>query len=155
MAKLKIGDVVEIKTTKGLVYAHYTNKDSKWGSLLRVFQRFYDIRPEGLEDVVKGEPMFITFFPLSAAVKQDIVSIAGNVVVPPEAQAFPIFRNGVPDPVTRKIKVCWLWDGEKEWKVGELTPALRKLPILEVVNDTLLIERIESGWTSELFPPSF
>jgi hypothetical protein len=95
MARLKIGDIVEIKTGKGLV---------------------------------------------------------GNVVVPLEAQAFPTFRNGVIDPSTGKVKVWWLWNGEKEWRVGEITAEQRRLPILGVWNDTLLIERIESGWTPETHP---
>ncbi len=45
--------------------------------------------------------------------------------------------------------VWWLWDGEKSWKVGEISPAQRKLPIKEVMNDTMLIELIEDGWTPE------
>ena len=38
MARLKIGDIVEIKTGKGLVYAQYTHKHQQYGALLRVFR---------------------------------------------------------------------------------------------------------------------
>ena len=38
MARLKIGDIVEIETSKGNVYAQYTHKHKQYGALLRVFK---------------------------------------------------------------------------------------------------------------------
>jgi hypothetical protein len=152
MAKLKIGDVVEIKTAKGLVYAQYVHKHKQYGSLLRVFGDFHNVRPNGFAELVKNKPTFMCFFPLNAAVDRGIVSIVDNVELPTEAQAFPVFRAGVIDPSTRKVRVWWLWDGEKEWRVSDLNAEQRKFPIRGVWNDTLLIERIESGWTSETDP---
>jgi hypothetical protein len=150
MARLKIGDIVEIKTGKGLVYAQYTHKHQQYGALLRVFRKFYGVRPSDFTELVRSRPAFMCFFPLGAAVNRGIVSIVDNVVVPPEA--FPTFRGGVIDPSTGKVKVWWLWDGEREWRVGELTAEQRRLSFSEVWNDTLLIERIESGWTPETDP---
>ena len=152
MARLKIGDIVEIKTGKGLVYAHYTHKHERYGALVCVFGNFYGVRPNDFTELARNRPAFMCFFPLGAAVNRSIVSIVGNVVVPLEAQAFPTFRNGVIDPSTGRVKVWWLWDGEKEWRVGELTAEQRRMPIRGVWNDTLLIERIESGWTPETDP---
>jgi hypothetical protein len=152
MARLKIGDIVEIKTGKGLVYAQYTHKHPRYGALLRILRKFYGVRPSDFTELARIRPAFMCFFPLGAAVNRGIVSIVGNVVVPTEAKAFPTFRNGVIDPSTGRVKVWWLWDGEKEWRVGELTAEQRRLPILGVWNDTLLIERIESGWTPETHP---
>jgi YD repeat-containing protein len=37
--------------------------------------------------------------------------------------------------------------GEKEWKVGDITAEQRKLPLRGIWNDTLLVERIEAGWS--------
>jgi hypothetical protein len=155
MARLKIGDIVEITTGKGLAYAHYTHKHHthpRYGALLRVFGKLHGVRPSDFTELARNRPAFMCFFPLGAAVNRGIVSIVGNVVVPLEAQAFPTFRAGVIDPSTRKVKVWWLWDGEKEWRVGEITAEQRRLPIRGVWNDTLLIERIESGWTPETDP---
>ncbi|MDQ8205892.1 hypothetical protein QEH52_00080 [Coraliomargarita sp. SDUM461003] len=91
----------------------------------------------------------MNFFPLQAAVNHGGVEIVGNEVVPAEEKSFPVFRTGMVDPQTRKVSVWWLWDGEKEWKIGKLSPEQRSLPIRGVWNDTILIERIESGWTPE------
>ena len=149
MARLKIGDIVEIKTSKGLVYAQYTHKNARYGALLRIFLGFYNQRPENINSVLNEGVQFSTFFPLSAAIGEKIVEIVGNYVVHSNLQDFPVFRAGVVDPSTGKVAVWWLWDGQGEEKVGSLTSEQRKYPIRGVWNDTLLIERIEAGWTPE------
>jgi len=152
MAKLKLGDVVEIKTGKGLNYAQYAHRHKQYGALLRVFDNSYDTRPSDFGELIKSKLRFMCFFPLSTAVDQGIVSIIDNVALPLEAEKFPTFRAGIVDPATRKVVVWWLWDGKNERRVGELTAEQRKLSIRGVWNDTLLIERIESGWTPETDP---
>lgn len=149
MAKAKIGDIVEIRTKLGLFYAQCSHKHREFGHLLRVFGRGYNVRPDSFEEAINLPPQFLCFFPLDEAVKLGVVSIVGNAPVPEEGKPFPIFRDGVADPNTKKVKTWWLWDGETEWRVGDLTPDQRKFPIREVINDTLLIEHIETGWTHE------
>ena len=149
MSRLMIGDIVEIKTLKGNAYAQYTHKHSQYGSLLRVFKGFYSSRPVVIEDIMKNDIQFSIFFPLKAAVTQRIVEIVGNIPVPKPLEQFPMFRAGIADPVTGKVSVWWLWDGKNEEKVGSITNEQRKLPIRGVWNDTLLVERIESGWMPE------
>lgn len=149
MVKLKIGDIVEIETAKGFVYALYSHRHKQYGALLRVFSRTYTTRPNDLVVVVADRVAFSCFFPLSTAVNRAIVSIVGNVGVPDALSPFPTFRAGVADQETGKVADWWLWDGEKEWRVGELTQEQRMLSILGVWNDTFLIERIESGWRPE------
>ncbi|KKQ94781.1 MAG: hypothetical protein UT18_C0007G0037 [candidate division CPR2 bacterium GW2011_GWC2_39_10] len=75
--------------------------------------------------------------------------IVGNEPVSEEFNKLPLFRARGGIDTDGKVVSWWLWDGEKEWKIGNLTPEQRKLPIREVINDTLLIERIESGWKPE------
>lgn len=147
MARLKIGDLVEVSTSLGLTYAQYTHKNSRYGSLLRVFKKVYAGKPECLEEVLNDEVRFSAFFPLKAAVDQGIVKVVGNLSVPNEFTRFPIFRAGVVDPSTGKVTTWWLWDGESEEKVGSLSEEQKHLPIRGVWNDTLLIERIESNWS--------
>jgi hypothetical protein len=103
-------------------------------------------------DVALGDVQFLTFFPLQAAVNKDIVAVVGNCPIPTEAAEFPIFRAGVADPKTGKVNVWWLWDGEREWRVGTLTPEQRRLSFRAVWNDTMLIDRIVAGWRPETDP---
>jgi len=145
--RLKIGDIVEIKTSNGFVYAQYTHKHVRYGALLRIFKNNYIARPSDLDNVLKDDVVFSTFFPLKGAVKIGSVEIVGNLSVSNTLSQFPTFRAGVIDPSTGKVAIWWLWDGEREWKIGRLTEEQKKFPIRGVWNDTLLIERIESNWT--------
>lgn len=156
MKKVKIGDIVEIPLPGGeFAYAqftHYHQAPPRYGALLRVFTGAHESHREKFEDLPGSEVQFVTFFPLQAAVNKGLVRIVFNLPVPPEAQKFPTFRvSGLIDPTTRRALSWGIWDGEKEWKVkGELTDEQRKLPILEGINDTLLVERIISRWTPEM-----
>jgi len=76
-------------------------------------------------------------------------TVSGTLQIPDHAQKTPLFRAGVVDPAIGKVKTWWLWDGEKEWKVGSISEEQRKLPIRGAWNDTLLVERIESDWLPE------
>jgi hypothetical protein len=145
----RVGDIVEIRTKRGLAYALYTHEHKSFGSLLRVFGCAFSSRPAEFKTLFEEAPQFATFFPLAVAVKKGIVSVVGRVRIPAKLKAFPTFRDGVADPNTKKVSNWWLWDGEREWSIGMLTEEQKKYPIREIVNDTLLKERIESGWTSE------
>ena len=62
----------------------------------------------------------MVFFPLLPAIKAGIVHVVGNEQVSEAFKTFPVFRAGVADPKTGKVATWWLWDGDKEWKVGAL-----------------------------------
>ena len=153
MAKrVKIGDVIEIPTSRGLAYAQYSHRKPKWGALLRVFPGFYAERPDDFGPVVEGESAFVTFFPLQAAVGRKIFEVVANLPVPERAQEFPVFRDAGFIDREGRVHDWWLWDGEKDWRPDRPIEELRHLPILAVWNDTLLIERIEQEWTPEKDP---
>lgn len=142
----RVGDVIEISTPRGMAYAHYTHKHAQFGALLRVLPGLFSKRPQDLSGLVDVDPQFMTFFPLGAACNRKIVEIVGNTKLPERAKSFPIFRDGVASKEGR-VQTWWLWDGEKEWKIGDLLPGMEHYPIRGVWNDTLLIERIVEGWT--------
>lgn len=150
MAKrAKLGDVIEIPTSQGIAYAQFTHRDPQWGALLRVIDGLFQARVTDFEALVERPVLFSAFFPLQQAINQGIVSIAGNAPIRPDLEEFPTFRSGPIDPVTRKVKSWWLWNGRDQWQVETLSPLQRTYPLREVVNDTLLIRRIENGWRSE------
>jgi hypothetical protein len=145
----RIGDLIEIPTANGLAYAQYTHQHAQFGALIRVFDNLCATKPENLESIVEGSVRFSTFFPLKAAIHQDIFKIVAHCDVAKSNRSFPIFRAGIIDPKTKKVSVWWLWDGEKEWQIGDLTPEQRKLPIRGIWNDKMLVQRIEEGWRPE------
>ena len=96
---------------------------------------------------------FSTFFPLQAAVNRKIVEVVANCEIRDDLIAFPIMRvRGLIDPITNKTTSWALWDGKYEKGTKNLTEEQKKLPIKGTWNDTMLISRIESGWTPEQDP---
>jgi len=149
VARIKIGDVVEIITSRGLAYTQYTHSHPDYLSLMRVFATFYSTRPENFAEVVKQPLAFNCFLPLSVCVHRKIFAVVANVPISAELRDFPLFRTGFPDSVTRKIHNWTIWDGQSSTRVGALTADQRKLSLRGIWNDTLLIERLESGWRPE------
>lgn len=143
----KVGDLVEISTANGLAYALVTHQHLQWGTLLRVLEGQHKTRPANISTLATDKVQFSTFFPLNAAIARKLVSIVGNVDLPKHLKPFPIFRNGVAEPATKKVQNWWLWDGKREWPVGQITPEQHKMPIRQIVNDTMLRSLIERKWT--------
>ena len=140
----KIGDIVEIPLPDGGTgYAQYTHKHKRYGALLRVFRAREKV--EHISELSNAPHQFTTFFPLGAAVNREIVRVAGNLPIREELKEFPMFRAGVPNE-SGVVEIWWLWDGENEERIGKLSPEQMEYPIRGVINDTLLIERICSGW---------
>ena len=149
----KIGDVFEVSTSKGLAYFQYTHKHGGKGfsrfSLIRVLESFFEKRLSDNEivDLVKKPHRFQAFCFLQHGIRQNEVIFRGNFPVPEFAQNFPVFKgtNNMPktDP---KEKIWWLWDGEKEWRVGKLSlQEQMKYPLDGTCDITALILKIERG----------
>ena len=144
--ELNIGDLFEISTPPGLAYLQLTHTDPDQGSLIRVLPGTHGGRPEALEPIVQTHEQFHAFFPLAAALRRGIVERVGNYEVPATSRSFPTFRSSTKNPVTDEWEDWWLWDGQREWKVAELSDAQRDLSPGGIINDTLLIDRVVSGW---------
>ncbi|MHC8393470.1 hypothetical protein ACYZT8_07365 [Pseudomonas sp. LB3P93] len=145
---IKIGDVFAIETTSGKAYFQFVKKIPPMGSLIRVLPGTYNELPD-LDALVEEKTNFWIFFPVSAALKQGIIHKTKVCVIPEHSQKTPIFRTGVVDPSTGRVDAWWFWNGEREWKVGEITQEQRAYPIRGTWNDTLLVQRIEEGWLPE------
>jgi hypothetical protein len=143
----RLGDVVEVEVKKGFAYAHFTHAHKQYGSLVRVFGEIHVTRPAEFSRVVVQPVLFQTFFPLSAACSRKIVSLVASEAVCPPSE-FPVFRAGIQNSLGI-VDNWWLWDGETEKQIGRLEPGVERFPIRGVINDTLLVERISSGWRSE------
>lgn len=151
--RIKISDIVEIPTSKGLAYAQVTHihsqEHSSYGPLVRIVPGFFIKRPERFDELVRKEPVAIMFCALQAAIKRGIGEIVANVVVPAESKGFPLFRATNDYPGADTPKNWWFWDGERTWPVGRITAEQRRVPLREIVDGVQPRERIESGWSPE------
>lgn len=150
--KIQPGDVFEIKTKKRLAYAQYVLRDSEMGVLIRVLPGFHEMRPINFAEVVAQPERFAIFFPLRAAIDQGIFEIVAHEKIPEASQKLPVFRARGHVDREGFVHDWRLLDGEKSVRVGKLSAEQRKLPIKELWNDTLLIERIEEEWSPEKEP---
>ncbi|PIE89514.1 MAG: hypothetical protein CR997_11125 [Acidobacteria bacterium] len=144
---IKIGDVYSISTSIGnrcFQVTHNYTKPPRYGYLIRVFKGEFTT----LEELAQQEVQFSVFFPVKRAFKMKLISFLGNAPVSKSLSEFPVFKDGNINPATKKVDVWWLWDGEHEKQVGQLSDVELNYPIPEIINDTLLIERIEAGWTA-------
>src|SRR5258708_33450499 len=89
-----------------------------YGGLIRVLQGTYPTRPDNLVDIVQRAERFVIFFPVRAAAWRGIGGVVDHQDDASHARAFPLFKSGRPGN-------WWLWDGEREWRIGELTPGRR------------------------------
>lgn len=136
----KVGDICRIDTDCGAAYFQYTHKHERYGALIRVFPGIFHAEPD-LAALIEDDSIYTTFFPLGAACNRGITKIVAEAEVKPQWAKFPMFRAAVVLPDGRSGP-WWLWDGEREWKVGTLRPEHEKLPLRGVCNDTFLIDKI-------------
>jgi hypothetical protein len=145
MAVIKAGDVFEIRTPAGTAYFQATRFDPSQGHLIRVLPGTFVARPD-LTSLAAGGERFWLYFPLGAAWRRKIVNRVSNEPIPPSARALPLMRS--PGRVEHGRVASWaIMDGDTilRW-VGALSDAERDLSIAGLWNDTLLVERIASGW---------
>jgi hypothetical protein len=138
--------VIALRTADGLAYAQVVHRVRLYGTLIRVLEPVLEQPAEDVASLVASRERFYTFFPVGAALKRGLVELAGSAPVPERARAFPLLRQRGQIRPDGTVVDWWLWDGERKWQIGRLTPEQRELSIAEVVNDTLLRQRLEEGW---------
>lgn len=147
MAKrVKVGDIIEIETSKGYAYAQATHKVPKWGMLLSVFEGFYEHPTINLEIIISSPLLFQKFYPLQGSLNQEIVKNIGNEEIPEILQKFPNTRNSGKVDRNGKVHTWVITEGDKEFVVKKLSEEQKDYPIWGIVNHTMLVELIEKQW---------
>jgi len=146
-SKPKFGDVLEISTAKGFAYFQYAHHDSEYGALIRVLPGVFEKRPGAFADIVSQPERFFTFFPLAAAINRGLVVVVGNEDIPRAAQKMPVMRAAGGIDRTGKVLNWWILEGANKTMVSLLSEEQQGLSIAEIVNDTLLAQRIVEGWS--------
>lgn len=146
MRKIRLGDIFEIETSKGKAYLQYVWHDELTGEMIRVLSQFYTSRPADFEELVFAQERFVVSFPAAAAMRKGIVERVGNLPV-----------VGFVKPTLMRTKhsirgefLGWHIVDTKTLQrslVASLDLSQLQLSPWGIWNDTLLIEKLESGWT--------
>jgi hypothetical protein len=152
MKRIKIGDLFEIQTAKGLVYGQFTHKNPEYGALIRIFSGFYSTRPNDLSAIGLQSIQFTVFFPIQSAVNAGLIVYCGNLEVTPENAIFPIFRSAnFSKEAKRGQDDWWIWDGVTPKRLGRiLTEEEKKFPVKGIISHPLLVERAENQYKAEI-----
>jgi hypothetical protein len=147
---LRVGDILEISTSKGLAHVQYVGKHAEYGDVIRVIPGL--IEREGTDlfaefTTVEG---YLAFYPVHAAMLKRLVRITCSCPLPT--------KFAVPETVRRagargRQGAVLTWVIEKsdgnERMLEKLTDSERLLPIAAIWNHELLIQRISDNWTPD------
>jgi len=143
---LLVGDILELHTRLGYVYAQCTHKDSFHGPLIQVLAGIYTQPIADISLTQSSEVRFSVFLLWGKTTDHTLVRKVGRLEVPEARRTFPLFKVGIVDPKSKKVATWWLWDGEREWKVGRLKKDEENLSCREIWDEVLLVSRLENNW---------
>ena len=144
MKKPKVGDIFEIPLSEGRKaygqYMHYSKK----GPIIQVFDLISD-KAVSVEQVASSKLLFPPVITgLYAAIKEGFWKLVGHQ--PILNFVHPKFVSTLYDQETGKARIWFLWDGEKDIRIGPvLPPEYRSLEFLVIWNPTNVVNRIETG----------
>lgn len=146
MAALNPGDIFAIETPGGTAYLQYTLRDPTMGPLIRVLPGLHEQVPD-LGALAQRRESFWLFFPLGSAVRRRIVRRVATAAIPDRARSMPLMRSPGPIEDGRVVRWAIMNGGDIVRWVDRLDSEERDLSERSIWNDTLLVERLQSGWS--------
>lgn len=143
MKKLILGDILEVRTAKGLAYLQVALRNATFGEFVRILPGIFSERPGDLEMLAKKDATFSTFFPASYATGEGLLEKIGHADVPENDQVLPLMRMGVDRDGSGSILSWSLFDGEKQ-VAAKMAEDERELPIVSVPSFDVL-QRMITG----------
>lgn len=146
----KPGDIFHIRTPEGLAFFQYICKHDRYGHLIRILPGLFNAIPSSFEELAQSTELYYIFFPLTAAISKGIVTYAASMTLPVSAGKPPTLRRAGARAQGGKALNWWILDPSgDEFLVNELNDKQARYSIAAIWNDTLLVERICSGWLPE------
>src|SRR5579871_3661125 len=111
--RIKIGDILEIRTPAGFAYAQYVNRHlrpPKYGDLMRILPGVFARPLTDFSDIVVASGSYCCFWWPSRDVANGSVSIVGNVAVPMEHRRMPMFKWGISSLRDGRVRKWNLWN---------------------------------------------
>lgn len=139
--RVKAGDVLQLKAGNRFAYLHYIGKHPEYGDAVLVSPQLHERQMAVTGDVFSSG--YITFYPVTAAVAQQLVNIVGNL--PPPALPRRFRRPGAISG--RRVKTWIIEDDTGEVVRAKLSEEELRLPIASIWNHEYLVQRIVEGWS--------
>jgi hypothetical protein len=140
--------MLEVVTPRGLAYLQYVGKHPKYGDAIRVLPGFFQEQPQEWNALLSQEGYF-TFYPVSAAVSQEVVRIAANEAIPPGKEMPSTYRRAGWTTSEGEVTMWFICEGAQETRRTKLSEQERRLPIFEIWNHEFLVGRMVEEWRPE------
>jgi Domain of unknown function (DUF4259) len=149
--RLKLGDIVEIYTSRGLAFAQYVNRHTKlpnYGTLMRILPGIFPERPLDFEPTVNAEGSYCCFWQISSDLAGGKIQIVANVAIPKQHRKMPLFKWGMLTLRTGGVSDWEIWNPKvrKLRPIAQLSEEQKDFPILDFVSLEDVTMRIENGW---------
>lgn len=144
-SKVRVGDVYEVCLPSGFSYVHVTARNKMLGVLIRVLSGIYDKPIPQFQELVSAQELYFTYMFVADFSKENGLRYIANVFIK-ECEVHPLMRDGIRDPATGRVNVWRLWDGEKEWRIGDLNESQKTLSLRQIWNCEILKRRIVDAW---------
>lgn len=143
MTRYHPGDIIEVRTDRGLAYVHLTHVHHSYPPVVRVLRGVQPERPADLPGHVAAAPQLTAMIPLEQAL--DRLGLAnqkaGEAQLPQAEQRFPTFRMPIRDK-QGEIVYWWFWDGQGLSYSTELDESQETMPLREVMSSSRLLRAL-------------
>lgn len=142
-----IGLVVEVDLDSRPRYVQWCLTHPEWGHMLRVLP---SVAPaDDVCALAAGTEDWFAYVDVDELLELPEARPLTVCEVPLASRSHPLMRDGMPLGRGRGIDESdsWLWDGVREWWVGELTEAQRDFSLREALPAPFLVDRLRRGWT--------
>ncbi|MFC1597737.1 hypothetical protein ACFL5Q_07360 [Planctomycetota bacterium] len=147
--RAKPGDLLEVKSSRGLSYVQYVGKHPEYGDVILVLPGCFKGRPSDLTCLVDEAAGFLAFYSARAAVLQDLAEIVASHNLPSEIEVPTKLRRAGARGPGGEVRT-WIIENEDHEIVREKLSDLEKqLPIAAIWDHELLTRRISEGWRPE------
>lgn len=110
----RVGDILEISTTKGLGYAQWTHRfdDMFNRDLIRVIEGLFDKRPDDLDSLAARPTLFWAFIFVGSEWSRGFLTSLGPAAIPAHARERPTMRTSHGEGHAPLPQHCFIVDSQ-------------------------------------------
>ncbi|GAA5497653.1 hypothetical protein Rhal01_03853 [Rubritalea halochordaticola] len=142
MRRPKVGDVIEVPANGGYYYGVVSHRHD-YGDVLRIINKCHALPLKDIPAFEAASDMITLQCIFKGELTNGSLKKVGKIALPEKLRDFPLFRSGTPNHKTGKVEVWWLWDGENDIRIGELSEEQKQLPRAGALDNEAMVIHLE------------
>lgn len=146
MTQYRPGDIIEIRTDKGLAHVHLTHDHESYPPVIRLLEGLHQTRPADLERHAAENVRMTAMIPIETALARLGLGHekAGHLELPQAERRFPTFRTPIRDK-RGEVIYWWFWDGQGLSYATELDEEQKTMPLRDVMSSDQFLQELLSA----------